>query len=334
MLAVFAAVGRFWLVRLFWLIVAMALLIAVAHVPMGFVRSASSEPSNDGNFYRPKPAPPGFFMVEPWEMRSPVTAGMEWDFSAYRTAVTDYTSRLVSGHLYDVDRLGYAKNTLERVKLAAPKTLQLFGLGLVGGALLGIVAGLLTHALKLLRPPLLGFAVGGLSVPDFLLVLSGQLLTIWTYKTYKVRLWSVGVPDSERHWVLPALALAIPVVAYIIRLTMASLDDVMREDYIRTARAKGLPQWRILYGHALRNAVPRVLSGLPALVNVTLSSLIVIEYLTSWQGLGLMMAPWSPVGLNVRLTAALVYAVWFAIAEGLAQTIRLAVSPRLREVRA
>lgn len=330
------AVGRFWLVRACWLLVAMVVLIAVAHVPEGFVVTQTvDEPSNDGNFYVPKPAPVGFFVIEPWEVREQqalASVEITWEFAAFREAAVGYVKQLLKGELMHVGRIGQVGMWWDAMKPATVKTLQLFGLGIVGGGLLGLVAGVLTHLLRLLRPPLLGFAVGGLSVPDFLLVLGGQLLTVWTYKTYRVRLWTVGVPDGERHWLLPTLALSIPIIAYIIRLTMASLDDIMREDYIRTARAKGVSRWRILFGHALRNAVPRVLNGLPALVNVTLSSLIVVEYLTSWQGLGLMMAPWSRLGSGVRLTAALVYAVWFAVAEGLAQTIRLALSPRLREV--
>lgn len=331
------AVGRFWLVRAFWLLVAMVVLIAIAHVPEGIVVTRAVDEQSDGNFYVPKPAPAGFFVIEPWELRerpASVSVEVRWDFATFRAAAVRYASDLIKGDLTHIGRLGQLEKTWDSIKPATVKTLQLFGLGIFSGTLLGVVAGMLTHAARPLRPPLLGFAVGGLSVPDFLLVLSGQLLTVWTYKTYRVRLWSVGVPDGERHWVLPALALSLPIIAYVLRLTMASLDDIMREDYIRTARAKGVSRWGILLGHALRNAVPRILNGLPALVNVTLSSLVVIEYLTSWQGLGLMMAPWSGFGIGVRLTAALVYAVWFAVVEGLAQTLRLVANPRLREVRA
>lgn len=332
MLHTVMAIGRFWLVRLCWLLVALLVLIVVSHVPHGFIAPAEVEP--EGPRYS-QPVPKGFFMIEPWELRSgSVTSqGWTWDVKLVWEAAKKYTTDLVNGDL--VYSRGWGTDpepVTDVIKASFPKTLRLFAGGLAGGLLVGIVGGIVAIALRLLRPPMLGFSVAGLSVPDFLMVIGGQQLAIWSYREFGFRPWSVGVPGSERHWVLPTLVLLIPVAAYSVRLAIASLDDIMQEDYIRTARAKGLGRVRILFGHALRNAVPRLLNGLPALVNVTLSSLIVVEYLTSWSGLGLLLSPWSSPSLAVRLTATLVYAIWFAVVEGLAQTLRLAASPRLREV--
>jgi len=85
--------------------------------------------------------------------------------------------------------------------------------------------------------------------------------------------WEEGSP---RYWVLPAITLALPVIAYVARLTRASFLDVFRANFIRTARARGLGPWRILWGHALRPALLPVVSYLgPATAFVVTGSLVV-----------------------------------------------------------
>src|SRR5882724_3567519 len=85
--------------------------------------------------------------------------------------------------------------------------------------------------------------------------------------------WEEGAP---RYFVLPALTLAFPVIAYVARLTRASLLDVFQANFIRTARARGLGPWRILWGHALRPTLLPVVSYLgPATAFVVTGSLVV-----------------------------------------------------------
>jgi oligopeptide transport system permease protein len=85
--------------------------------------------------------------------------------------------------------------------------------------------------------------------------------------------WEEG---AARYFVLPAVTLALPVIAYVARLTRASLLDVFRANFIRTARARGLGPWRILWGHALRPALLPVVSYLgPATAFVVTGSLVV-----------------------------------------------------------
>jgi oligopeptide transport system permease protein len=85
--------------------------------------------------------------------------------------------------------------------------------------------------------------------------------------------WEGGAP---RYFVLPALTLALPVIAYVTRLTRSSLLDVFRANFIRTARARGVGGWRILWGHALRPALLPVVSYIgPATAFVVTGSLVV-----------------------------------------------------------
>jgi oligopeptide transport system permease protein len=113
----------------------------------------------------------------------------------------------------------------------------------------------------------------GMALPGFV---TGPLLAL-VFGVYlqwlPVAGWEEGSP---RYFVLPALTLALPVIAYVARLTRASLLDVFQANFIRTARARGLGPWRILWGHALRPALLPVVSYLgPAAAFVVTGSLVV-----------------------------------------------------------
>lgn len=113
----------------------------------------------------------------------------------------------------------------------------------------------------------------GMALPAFV---TGPLLAL-VFGVYlqwlPVAGWEEGSP---RYFVLPALTLALPVIAYVARLTRASLLDVFQANFIRTARARGLGPWRILWGHALRPALLPVVSYLgPAAAFVVTGSLVV-----------------------------------------------------------
>jgi oligopeptide transport system permease protein len=113
----------------------------------------------------------------------------------------------------------------------------------------------------------------GMALPGFV---TGPLLAL-VFGVYLQWLPVAGWEEaSPRYFVLPALTLALPVIAYVARLTRASLLDVFQANFIRTARARGLGPWRILWGHALRPALLPVVSYLgPAAAFVVTGSLVV-----------------------------------------------------------
>jgi oligopeptide transport system permease protein len=113
----------------------------------------------------------------------------------------------------------------------------------------------------------------GIALPGFVI---GPLLAL-AFGVYlqwlPVAGWEEG---SMRYFVLPAITLALPLIAYVTRLTRASVLDAFRANFIRTARARGLGPWRILWGHALRPAMLPVVSYLgPASAFVVTGSLVV-----------------------------------------------------------
>jgi dipeptide transport system permease protein len=88
------------------------------------------------------------------------------------------------------------------------------------------------------------------------------------------------------HLILPAIALGTIPLAVIARMTRSSMLEVLREDYVRTARAKGLPYWEVILVHALRNALIPVITVIGLQVGLLLSGAILTETIFSWPGVG------------------------------------------------
>mgnify|MGYP005843267085 CR=1 FL=1 len=135
------------------------------------------------------------------------------------------------------------------------------------------------------------FSLVGLSVPAF--YLGVLLMYVFSIKLMWFPVVGGGeltdLKDNLRHLFLPALSLGLIMTAYVTRMTRSSLLEILREDYVRTARSKGLTRRVVLYKHALRNAlIPIVaLGGLYAVVLI--GSSVMIEIVFSRPGLGKLM---------------------------------------------
>lgn len=171
------------------------------------------------------------------------------------------------------------------------------------------------------------FAVLGVAMPNFWL---GPLLIL----LFAIRLdW---LPVNERggleHLVLPALTLGTALAALLSRMTRTSLVEVLGEDYIRTARAKGLPGRAVLLGHAMRNALIPVVTVIGLQVGVLLSGAIITESIFDWPGLGtlLLQGIYSrdyPVVQGCILTIAVTY----VLVNLLTDLVYGWIDPRIRE---
>jgi ABC-type dipeptide/oligopeptide/nickel transport system permease component len=124
----------------------------------------------------------------------------------------------------------------------------------------------------------------GLSMPVFW---TGLVLIV--IFSFWLRLLPIGGIGSLRHLILPAFTLSLPSIAMISRMTRSSLLEVLQEDYVRTARAKGLSKRAVILRHALRNAlIPIVtLSGLQ--MGQLMGGAILTETVFAWPGLGRLM---------------------------------------------
>ena len=151
----------------------------------------------------------------------------------------------------------------------------------------GILLGALTAHYKGKWPDLLIMLVVILSVsiPGFVFAAFGQLAIMWINDTLHTRIPVAGW-GSLSHMIMPALVLGLGTMAYLTRLMRTSLIDVSQVDFVRTARAKGVPESRIFYKHKLRNALLPLVTVLgPAIAAITTGG-FVVELIFAIPGLG------------------------------------------------
>ena len=175
-------------------------------------------------------------------------------------------------------------------------TLILAGTSFVLCSVLGILAGVISAARQYgLADKAITFVVLiGISVPSFFLGMMMILLFAvklrWLPVSGMYAIYGGGdLPDLLNHLVMPALALAAVAMGVIARLSRSAMLEVLRQDYIRTARAKGVPERRVIMGHALRAAMVSIIPVLGIQAGFVLSGAIYIEIVFQWPGVGRML---------------------------------------------
>jgi peptide/nickel transport system permease protein len=192
-----------------------------------------------------------------------------------------YVGRLVQGDLGQsivAQRpvLGYV---VERLPATARLALAAFALAVCAGIPLGVAA-------AVRRESWIDYAARGLSLlaqstPGMWL----GLMLVTLFAVHLGLLPSIGA-DTPRHLVLPAVTLASYLVGLVVRLTRSSTLDVLFDDYVRTARAKGLAERAVLFRHVLGNAIVPVVTVLGLQLGALLSGAVVTEAVFAWPGLG------------------------------------------------
>jgi peptide/nickel transport system permease protein len=233
------------------------------------------------------------------------------------------------------------------IKEAAANTLVLGLTGLALSLILGVGIG----ALSALRQyswfdsAATGGAFFGLSMPTFWFALMVQLL----FGVYLTRWLDLSGPifyttgmsnpsadgfdliDRLRHMALPVLVLAVQIVAVYSRYMRASLLEVLQSDYMRTARAKGLRESRVIVRHGMRNALIPISTQLALDVGVVLGGLIVTETIFAWPGMGLLFIDAVGLGDYPIILPWMMVTVSFVILFNLVADIMYAVlDPRIR----
>jgi len=138
--------------------------------------------------------------------------------------------------------------------------------------------------------------------------------------------------DALRHLVLPAVTLAVVPLALVARLTRASFIEVLRQDYIRTARAYGVPEPRIIRRHAAKNALLPLVTLLGVLVPSLLNGAVLTETVFSWPGVGsLLLSSIAGRDYAVVQGAALLFATFYLLANLLVDISYGWLDPRTRD---
>jgi len=182
------------------------------------------------------------------------------------------------------------KLVLERFPATLLLTVTAMTFAIVVGVSLGLVASLRRDT-ALDRLTMVG-SVMGWSMPSFwlglvlIIVFSVKLRWLPTGGMYSISSLNPTVPDVAKHLILPALTLGLRHMSYVARLTRSSMLEVLGEDYIRTARAKGLRERVVTTGHALRNTLIPIITVAGVSVGRLLGGAVVVEAVFGWPGLG------------------------------------------------
>lgn len=130
----------------------------------------------------------------------------------------------------------------------------------------------------------MALAVSGISFPTFAL----GLLLMEIFSVGLGWLPTVGA-DTWKHYILPSITLGAGVAAVMARFTRASFVEILQDDYIRTARAKGLSEWKVIVKHGLRNALIPVVTMMGLQFGFLLGGSIIVEKVFNWPGLGRLL---------------------------------------------
>jgi ABC-type dipeptide/oligopeptide/nickel transport system permease component len=199
-----------------------------------------------------------------------------------------YLSRVVQG---DLGRsLRSRRPVLSDVLDALPNTIELTLVAAVITPIVAIPLGVVAAARRRskLDSGLMLLSMLGITVPSFALALGLMWLFGYQLRWFPISgnggpLWT---PEGLRSVVLPALTLAIAAVATLARLTRSAMLDVLNQDFVRTARAKGLRERAVLLRHGLANALLPVVTVIGLQVAILLSGAFVIETVFAWPGIG------------------------------------------------
>lgn len=200
-----------------------------------------------------------------------------------------YLARTVQGdlgHSYH-HRTEVLPLILSRVPATAQLALAGIGVSLAVGVPLGILAARRRGSRWDRAATMLSVAL--VSVPSFWLgYLLIDLLAFRPLMAWDLAIFPIGgyEPWDARHLALPALALGATGAAYYTRLTRNAMLDELRQDYVRTARAKGLSEPRVTMRHAFRNSLPPLLTQLGLDLGFFLGGVVIIEKVFSWPGVG------------------------------------------------
>ncbi len=225
---------------------------------------------------------------------------------------------------------------------ALPGTCVLALTAMSFATVLGILLGILAALKKgtWLDTSAIAASVAGISVPSFFagLVIAfvfGYLLHNYTGLNMTGSLWEYD-PFTGRHLalrnlILPALALGIRPLAIIAQLTRSALLDVLSQDYIRTAYAKGLSRTATVFRHALPNALNPVITAVTGWLAELLAGSFFVEYIFGWKGVGkITVDALDKFDFPLVMGAVLLTSVIFIIVNLLTDFLYAAIDPRIR----
>lgn len=214
-----------------------------------------------------------------------------------------------------------------------PYTIELTVMAMLLGTVMGVPLGVLAATKRNKAPDsaVRAFSLIGYAIPDFylgaLLLITFALNLAW----FPISGGGEGFADRMYHVFLPALTLAFVKAAFIGRLTRTSLLEVLSKDYVRTARAKGARESRVIYRHGLRNALLPLTTGLGLSTLSTLSGSVAIEMVFNRPGIGqLLISAIAERDYAIIQGGIVVFALFVVFINLVMDLLYIIVDPRIR----
>ncbi len=237
-----------------------------------------------------------------------------------------YLEALLRGDLGESARS--RRPVLEELKTYFPNTLELASAAILVAVLTGIPLGILAA----LRPG------SSLDLSVMVLALLGVSMPVFWFGLLAILIFSVGLgwfpvagKGTLAHLVLPAITLGINATALLARMTRGTLLEILSQDYIRTARAKGLAERVVIFKHALRNALIPVVTVAGLEFGTLLSGAVITETIFAWPGLGqLLVGSILARDYPVVQGAVLLVAITFVLINLLVDLLYATIDPRVR----
>lgn len=237
-----------------------------------------------------------------------------------------YLGRLVQG---DMGKSYARKSDVgELIASRLPPTLLLMLAAIVAELLIGIPAGIYAASRRgrLGDKIAMTLSFASVSTPQFVLGLT--LLYVFAYLLNWLPLGGYG---SFSHLILPAVTHGLAGAGWYSRMMRSSMIEVLRNDYIRTARAKGMAEWRVVARHGLRNAILPIVAMIGLDIGIFMSGVVVVENVFGWPGIGQLM--WQAIqSLDIPIIMGIttVAACFIVLGNLIADMISPLIDPRIR----
>jgi peptide/nickel transport system permease protein len=269
-----------------------------------------------------------------------------YDHEKYRSSI----ELLSLGHTVVVLKKPYLRQSYQSkrdvtsiIAEAFPKTLVLATASIIIAMIIGILLGILSAIYKdsFLDRMLLVLSSLGMSIPSFF----AAIIIAWLFafvladftglemfgSLYSVDDYTGEVYLNLKNLILPALTLGIRPLAIVVSLTRSSLLDVLSQDYIRTAYAKGLDKRQVIFRHGLKNALNPVLTAITGWFASLMAGAVFVEYVFDWKGIGIVIVDaLEKYDLPVIMGSVLFISVVLIIVNILVDLLYTLLDPRVR----
>ena len=238
--------------------------------------------------------------------------------------------KTVEGRLITNDLIKYLPTTYTIVGLAMLISITL-------GLALGFVGSVFLRHLRGVGPIYMALTTVTVSAPEFVLLALLRVFLVKAYSNWGIDFGHLYYPVLGNvklgDHLIPLISISIVAVAYVARISTGFFDSVGPQDYIRTAKSKGVRPFRIVSGHALKNVFVDILDAVPGVFGLLIASMMVIEHLYGYPGVvGRFIHHAHRFSLDYVTAVALVVTVTYLLLDGVTSAMQGWLDPRRREV--